>query len=381
MKLSALSKLFGGYAKTVLSWPNAHFGSKIGQKRLALIPDYLRPYISDFRRLAEAQRYERKHRGILRTRAPLDVRLLEFKQRRIARQIAAKREALEAQGISLELFGNRILQNIAKRHGIETDDTGTWRYGYYKITSRTIANWDLDRWEAVYMSTEVQERLGKLAKAKQKAEAKQEAEDNEWESYCNSLGIYDPKGQTARALRRGEIDEYEARLIAFKCEYRHEYTDYDSRYSEDGYRNLRRSGYSMAEAQREMREEARALMQAEVVPQTWLLNVGDEHTIRFLSVEPQVEAIDISEWLPRLSWVIQGGESGRQARPFEIEWGERLIGDCGANGVPYFLKQLGSAVTHGDQRLHLEDGHGGEWDEWPEHLQIREMPILAVAAI
>ena len=56
-----------------------------------------------------------------------------------------------------------------------------------------------------------------------------------------------------------------------------------------------------------------------------LLNVGDENTIRFLSVEPQVEAIDLTAWLPRLDWIIQGGESGRQARPFAIEWAEGLI--------------------------------------------------------
>jgi protein gp37 len=42
-----------------------------------------------------------------------------------------------------------------------------------------------------------------------------------------------------------------------------------------------------------------------------VLRVGDESTIRFLSVEPQRAEIDLREWLPRLDWVIQGGESGR----------------------------------------------------------------------
>ena len=43
---------------------------------------------------------------------------------------------------------------------------------------------------------------------------------------------------------------------------------------------------------------------------TALLKVGDKGTIRFLSVEPQIEALDLTEWLPNVSWVIQGGESG-----------------------------------------------------------------------
>ena len=51
-----------------------------------------------------------------------------------------------------------------------------------------------------------------------------------------------------------------------------------------------------------------------------LLKVGDENTIHFLSVEPQIEEVDLTAWLPRLDWVIQGGESGRKARPFDISW-------------------------------------------------------------
>ena len=46
-----------------------------------------------------------------------------------------------------------------------------------------------------------------------------------------------------------------------------------------------------------------------------LLKVGDERTIRFLSVEPQIEPIDLRVWLPKLDWVIQGGESGRRGDP------------------------------------------------------------------
>jgi hypothetical protein len=73
-----------------------------------------------------------------------------------------------------------------------------------------------------------------------------------------------------------------------------------------------------------------------------LLRVGDENTLRFLSVEPQIEAIDLSAWLSRIDWVIQGGESGGDARAFDLAWARELRDACGAERVPYFLKQLGA---------------------------------------
>jgi len=49
-----------------------------------------------------------------------------------------------------------------------------------------------------------------------------------------------------------------------------------------------------------------------------LLRVGDDTTTRFLSVEPQWEAIDLERWLPEIDWVLQGGESGPKAHEFPI---------------------------------------------------------------
>ena len=106
-----------------------------------------------------------------------------------------------------------------------------------------------------------------------------------------------------------------------------------------------------------------------------LVRVGDDRTVRFLSVEPQVEAIDLSRWLPRIGWVIQGGESGRSARAFDLAWAESMIEDCGRLGVPYFLKQLGSHVIDGGGRLAFTDGHAGDWSEWPERLRVRQLPV------
>jgi protein gp37 len=108
---------------------------------------------------------------------------------------------------------------------------------------------------------------------------------------------------------------------------------------------------------------------------TSLLKVGDANTIRFLSVEPQQKHLDLSPWLRQLDWVIQGGESGKDASPFQIEWAVNLMRQCQAAGVPYFLKQLGSKVFQEGQQLAFEDGHGGDWSEWPSHLRVREMPL------
>lgn len=105
-----------------------------------------------------------------------------------------------------------------------------------------------------------------------------------------------------------------------------------------------------------------------------LLQVGDESTVRFLSLEPQRAEINVREWLPRLDWVIQGGESGRSAHSFHLEWALDIIGQCKQAGVPYFLKQLGSTVFSKDQRLRFRDSHAGDWTEWPAELRVRTMP-------
>jgi protein gp37 len=107
-----------------------------------------------------------------------------------------------------------------------------------------------------------------------------------------------------------------------------------------------------------------------------LLDIGGERTIRFLSVEPQVEEVDLRRWLPEIDWVIQGGESGRSARPFNVAWALSLIEDCDRLGVPYFLKQLGSNPIGPGGRLAFSDGHAGVWTEWPAALKVRQMPLI-----
>lgn len=109
-----------------------------------------------------------------------------------------------------------------------------------------------------------------------------------------------------------------------------------------------------------------------------LLKVGDKETIRFLSVEPQLEQIDLRPWLPRLDWIIQGGESGRQPRKFNVAWALAMQEHCRETSTPYFLKQLGAYVFRGEERIRLRHSHGGDWSEWPADApRLRQMPTMS----
>lgn len=83
--------------------------------------------------------------------------------------------------------------------------------------------------------------------------------------------------------------------------------------------------------------------------------------------------------LPRLDWIIVGGESGPGARPFDLAWARSVIAQCRAAGVPVFVKQLGAnpmevtaAGTAWDPCL--IDRKGGDMREWPESLRVRMFP-------
>jgi protein gp37 len=61
-----------------------------------------------------------------------------------------------------------------------------------------------------------------------------------------------------------------------------------------------------------------------------LARIGDDtHPVmRFLSVEPQSEEVDISPWLSSIHWVIQGGEGGDAPLAFDIEWARSMRRAC-----------------------------------------------------
>ncbi len=131
---------------------------------------------------------------------------------------------------------------------------------------------------------------------------------------------------------------------------------------------------------------------------------------RFISLEPQLAQVSLEAFLHcggcgytkkdmgiqmdhrlcknptgMLDGVIQGGESGPGARPFDVAWARFIREQCGAAGVAYFLKQLGAAPVGAEcescdgclagRRCDLlPRGKGGDMDVWPEDLRVREMP-------
>lgn len=61
----------------------------------------------------------------------------------------------------------------------------------------------------------------------------------------------------------------------------------------------------------------------------------------FLSIEPQLEVIvPTRELLADIDWVIQGGESGQNKRPFYTAWARIMRDICQENNIPYFFKQI-----------------------------------------
>jgi protein gp37 len=109
---------------------------------------------------------------------------------------------------------------------------------------------------------------------------------------------------------------------------------------------------------------------------------------------------------PAIDWVIVGGESGPHARPCDVAWIRSIRDQCRAAGVACFIKQLGARPFDSAGADHLPDVHrklsieearrpenlellgdvieamfvrtadpkGGDIDEWPPDLQIREFP-------
>lgn len=106
--------------------------------------------------------------------------------------------------------------------------------------------------------------------------------------------------------------------------------------------------------------------------------------------------------VPWIDWVIVGGESGHGARVCDIGWIRSIRDQCKDANVACFVKQLGANVEwsgmqggymdgvpdvwpndgnnvdtrRGNWRKILIDPKGGDWNEWPEDLRVREYPNL-----
>ena len=96
--------------------------------------------------------------------------------------------------------------------------------------------------------------------------------------------------------------------------------------------------------------------------------------VRFVSYEPALEAVLFGVPKSAIDWIIVGGESGPGARPFHCEWAESTIASCRAQEIACFVKQLGSNPFRNGRPLLLKHPKGGDLNEWPKHLRVREWP-------
>jgi protein gp37 len=135
---------------------------------------------------------------------------------------------------------------------------------------------------------------------------------------------------------------------------------------------------------------------------------------RGLSLEPLLGPVEIKDFIlptveqvqdiyagrkirSNIEWLIIGGESGPHARPCNVEWLRALVQQGKAAGVATFVKQLGAncitdestpdswppgteletnEACSEDALVKLRDKKGGDSDEWPEDLRVREFPVL-----
>jgi protein gp37 len=147
------------------------------------------------------------------------------------------------------------------------------------------------------------------------------------------------------------------------------------------------------------------------LPNVWLgVSVEDQATaderiplllqtpaaVRFVSYEPALGPVDF-RWggmslpeyaphrpLPKLDWLIVGGESGPGARPFDVAWARSAVRQCREAGVACFVKQLGARPFDSAIMLPTADGgravlgiyspKGGDPAEWSHDLRVREFP-------
>lgn len=117
--------------------------------------------------------------------------------------------------------------------------------------------------------------------------------------------------------------------------------------------------------------------------------------VRWVSYEPALGPVDFTKvrWYPGcrsedyydatagLDWLVVGGESGPGARPCDMAWIRSALEQCKAAGVPCFVKQIGARpVTQHPMEVgalveaRCTHPKGGDPDEWPEDLRVREFP-------
>ena len=94
-----------------------------------------------------------------------------------------------------------------------------------------------------------------------------------------------------------------------------------------------------------------------------------------VSLEPLLAPIDVSELIDRLDWIIVGGESGKNARPFPVSPARSIIASCKRSDVPVYMKQMGRVQLYGTiPSSNLKHPKGEDINEWPIDMRIQQMP-------
>lgn len=93
--------------------------------------------------------------------------------------------------------------------------------------------------------------------------------------------------------------------------------------------------------------------------------------VRFVSIEPMLEAVDLTPWLHAnahnghrtLDWVIVGGETGPGARYMQSDWAVDIRDQCRDANVPFYFKRHSTASHHEKENSTLLVGR--EHHEFP----------------
>jgi protein gp37 len=118
--------------------------------------------------------------------------------------------------------------------------------------------------------------------------------------------------------------------------------------------------------------------------------VAIDAPVRFISYEPAWEPVrwDWVLGLDKISWVIIGGESGKDAKPFDTDIIDTALDFFRGSDLKVFIKQLGARPMEpallpekGLQRLVLKDSHGGDWRQWWPRWRVREFPSVRNAGL
>lgn len=110
-------------------------------------------------------------------------------------------------------------------------------------------------------------------------------------------------------------------------------------------------------------------------------------SVLFVSAEPLLEAVDYGRVLHGVRLLILGGESGPKARPMDLAWVRAAMTTARGVACAPFVKQVGARPYDGDSlgaeqyeaAWKLKDSHGGDPEEWPEDLRVRELPATGRA--